>query len=375
MGKTFDGTTWLNNQPDGLVYAGKVAYQYKGTMPANTSITLLDGTKGIADLAFNDCKTLVNITIPNSVTKIGGMAFAGCISLKSVTIPNSVTYIEGGAFDGTTWLNNQPDGLVYAGKVAYQYKGTMPANTSITLLNGTKGIAGGAFSFCKNLTSVTIPNSVTNIGYGVFEKTSLKSIVIPNSVTSIGEEAFRNCDSLTSVTIPNSVTSIGSGAFWGCISLTSVTIPDSVTSIERGTFYACISLTSVNIPNSVTSIGREAFVGCTLTSLTIPNSVTRIGDGAFAMCTRLTSVTIPNSVTSIGIGVFHGCTSLTSVRFERAGTTLISPSFYPSLIIDEASLFIDEANSTSLKTAYTAGGIGTYTRPSTSSSTWMKISG
>ncbi len=208
------------------------------------------------------------------------------------------------------------------------YSGSIVIPESITYNTQTysvTSIGNSAFDYyCRSLTSVTIPNSVTSIGkYAFGDCSGLTSVTIGNSVTSIGEWAFGGCSSLTSVTIPNSVTSIGDWAFGVCSSLTSVTIPNSVTSIGEGTFYECSSLTSVTIGNSVTSIGHQAFYGCTgLTSVTIGNSVTSIGNNAFYGCNGLTSVTIPNSVTSIGEYAFSGCESLTSVTIPNSVTSI-----------------------------------------------------
>ncbi len=316
----------------------------------------------IGDYAFVGCSGLTSVDIPNSVTSIGRDAFNSCSGLTSVTIPNSVTSIDIGAFDYTPWYDNLQDGLVYVGLVAYKYKGTMPANTSITLRDGTKGIAGNAFKKCSGLTSVTIPNSVTSIGKAAFYGCSgLASVTIPNSVTSINGSAFEGCSGLTSIDIPNSVTSIYGYAFCGCSGLTSVTIPNSVTSIDYMAFAYCSGIESIKveggntkydsrnncnaiiesatnaliigcknavIPNSVTSIDNYAFYGCSgLTSIDIPNSVTSIGWDAFYDCSGLTSVTIPNSVTSIRSYTFYGCSGLTSVTIPNS-VTLIGPGAF-----------------------------------------------
>lgn len=127
---------------------------------------------------------------------------------------------------------------------------------------------------------IIFDSDVSYIGRSAFYRSALTSITIPNSVTSIGYLAFNECISLTSVTIPDSVTSIGECGFYSCSSLTSVTIGNGVTSIEYAAFYGCQSLTSITIPNSVTSIGDLAFYGCSkLTSLyckaTIPPTLDR----------------------------------------------------------------------------------------------------
>ena len=202
---------------------------------------------------------------------------------------------------------------------------------SITIPDSVTSIGKGAFSYCKSLTNATISDSVTSIGQQAFAYcSSLVSVTIPDSVTSIGDEAFCLCESLESVTIGNGVTSIGQQAFAHCSSLVSVTIPDSVTSIGRQAFAHCSSLVSVTI-NGVTSIGGLAFEGCTgelfvncnipdgafyksaFTKATIGEGVTSIGYNAFGDCSSLTSVTIGNGVTSIGDRAFSSCSSLTSV--------------------------------------------------------------
>jgi len=198
-------------------------------------------------------------------------------------------------------------------------------------LNGlpVAGIADGAFSGCGTVTSVTIPDSVNNIGSDVFSFClSLASVTIGSGVTNIGANAFSPCISLMAITVnplnpvycsvngvlfshsgttlvqypaartgsyavPPIVSTIGDDAFLACFGLTSVALSNGVTSIGDGAFGLCLSLTNVTIPDSVTTIGKGAFVACVgLTSATIGDSVNGIGDGAFAG-TSLASITIP----------------------------------------------------------------------------------
>ena len=317
--------------------AGKLTYSvengkatitgHSGAISGSLSIpSTLGGypVTSIGDSAFDGCTGLTSVAIPNSVTNIGSSAFSFCTGLTSITIPDSVTSIGNYAFFLTEWYDSQPDGVIYAGKVLYEYKGIMPENTCITIKDGTKGIADHAFSNCTSLRSITIPNSVTSISDGAFEYcTGLESVTIGNGVRMICEEAFRDCTGLASITIPDSVTSIGCMAFSNCINFTSVAIPDSVTSINDSAFSDCTGLTRVTIPNSVTSISYNTFGGCTgLTSVTIPDSVTSIDDCAFDGCSGLTSVTIPDSVTSIGEMAFRDCTGLTGVTIPDSVTSI-----------------------------------------------------
>lgn len=171
-----------------------------------------------------------------------------------------------------------------------------------------------------NESAVKIPSTidgktVEKIGTDSFKACrNIKSITIPESVKVIEDWAFAGCSNLTSVSIPNSVKTIGERAFVSCISLTSITIPESVTNIGIYAFSECTSLTNVSIPNSVTQIGREAFKDCTsLKTITIPNKIKTIESGTFFGCTNLKIVTIPSSVLFIDMDAFHGCTSLKQV--------------------------------------------------------------
>ena len=234
--------------------------------------------------------------------------------------------------------------------------------TAVTIPDGVTSIGSSAFSNCSGLTSVTIPASVMRIGNNAFNYcSSLTSILIPDGVTSIESSAFGNCSKLMTISIPASVTSIGAGAFSGCTGVTSffvdsanpsyssldglllskdgttlvqgvngiVTIPSCVTAIGNSSFKDCSGLTSIVIPNGVTNIGNDAFSNCSkLTSVTIPDSVTSIGDNAFGWCRALPTITIPNGVTSIGNNACYYCSSLTSITIPNGVTSIGSSAFY-----------------------------------------------
>ena len=305
------------------------------------------------------CSVCNEIIVEQNVTNKISHSYEG----RRCTVCGDINYSEGLDFE----LNSDGASYTVTGFGSCRDRDTIIPST----YNGCPVTAIGedAFSGCRSLTSVTIPDSVTTIGASAFYACdSLRSVTIPDRVTTIGDEAFFWCLSLTSVTIPDSVTTIGGGAFYNCTRLksikvsennttyksidgnlytkdgktlvqyaigksdTSFTIPDIVTTIGYAAFYYCTSLTSVTIPDSVTTIGNSAFSWCdSLTSVTIPDSVTTIGDHAFAYCSSLTSVTIGNSVTTIGELAFYNCKSLTSVIFKDT-TTWYRTSNYDDFI-------------------------------------------
>jgi hypothetical protein len=302
-----------------------------------------------------------------------GLAYGSDQSFTTATLPTEFNYwINNGAVTITGYTG--PGGNVI---IPYTING-LPVT----------GIGDYAFAGCNSLTSVTIPDGVTSIGFRAFNGCPLNDVTIPNSVTSIGYDAFGACTSLTSISvgtlnsayssvegvlfnktqttlvqypagiaatsysIPNNVTSMGDYAFGGCTSLSSVTIPARVTIIGEWAFCGCSSLTNLTIPNSVTSIGQEAFDWCTnLTSITIPNSVTSIGDYAFYGCTSLRSVTIGSGVTSIGTNAFFYCFSLTAITVDAAN------SFYSSV----DGVWLNKSQTTLIECP--GGKTGAYTIP------------
>jgi len=369
------------------VGAGNTKYHSAGNCLIETSSRTLilgcknsvipsDGSvKGIGSSAFWGCSGLMSITIPDRVTSIGSSAFRGCSSLESITIP-----FVGATKDGTSYTHF---GYIF-GASSYSYNDDyVPESLKTVIITGGTSIGEDAFSYCRGLTSVTIPDSVESIGsYAFYNCSGLESITIPfvgatkdgtnythfgylfgalsssynaeyvpsslktvviTGGTSIGSSAFYGCSGLTSITIPDSVTSIGSYAFEDCSSLTSVHITDIAKwcGISFGTYdanplYYAKNLylngelvTELVIPEGVTSIGNYAFRGCSgLTSVTIPDSVTSIGSSAFSYCSCLTSVTIPDSVTSIGSSAFSYCSCLTSVTIPDSVTSIGSSAFY-----------------------------------------------
>ena len=199
--------------------------------------------------------------------------------------PDYYSFIEGDVEIPTSFTTTIHDYNVTFPVVGVQYNAFLGCNlTSFSMHSSMKFYyldyaynrwkPTGVLDFrgCRQLTTVNLPNTITQIGglgpdsvwwTGFPDCISLTQIDIPNSVTTIGEAAFRRCSSLTSVTIPGSVTSIGDWAFEDCSSLTSIDIPNSVTTIGKGAFRGCSSLTSVTIGNSATTIGNYPFRGCT----------------------------------------------------------------------------------------------------------------
>ena len=287
-----------------ITASGNGSVTYNGTAVKNktTTFTVDEGTSATLTFTPDNGYQLASVKVGS--TDVTSRVSNNKYTISSITADKTVTVTFEATQTGT--YDVEVDGIYYN---LFNNKTAEVTNTNV---NG--GDYSGSISIPSSINANSIQYSVTSISNEAFENCwELTSITIPNSITSIGNAAFR-CSGLTSITIPNSVTSIGAMAFFSCSNLTSITLPNSVTNIDNHTFNHCEALTSINIPNSVISIGNWAFSDCSsLKSINIPNSIVSIGEGAFNNCSGLTSITIPNNVTSIGEHAFWQCSSLSEV--------------------------------------------------------------
>jgi hypothetical protein len=210
------------------------------------------------------------------------------------------------------------------------------------MINGypVTSIGSSAFFYQTTLTNVTIPGSITNIGFQAFTGCGLTSVSIPDGVVTIGQSAFMHCSSLTNVSFGNSVTSIADGAFYGCTSLTNVFIPKNVTNIYSTAFVYCSNLTALDVDvinpafSSVDGVLFDKYQTILLCypaglpgNYFMPGSVISIGDNAFEFCFNFTNVIIPDAVTTIGRSAFYGCENISHFTLSSNLVSIGSSAF------------------------------------------------
>jgi hypothetical protein len=315
--------------PSGVKELGFYSF---GSCTGLTNISLPEGLRVIGYAAFGG-SGLITVSIPDSVVELGGESFTRCVNLRSVRIGNSVRAIDRWTFLGCESLDaiSIPQSVTRIEEAAFQECISL---SNVAISTGVEFIGRNAFLSCLSLKEFNIsPDNAQfkSVDGVLFTKNQERLIkfpsgkvghyAIPAGVASIDDYAFADSTSITSISIPNSVTNLGSGAFISA-GLTNVTIPNSVTDIPHSAFRNCRGLTSVTIPNSVTNIGHYSFSGCTsLSNVIIPSSVTDIGYFAFLSCSNLTSAVIGERVATIGGYAFESCGALKSVVFKGAPPT------------------------------------------------------
>lgn len=265
--------------------------------------------------------------------EVAANAYSGIVRIpEEVTYMNNtrkVTSIKNQAFWATNVTSvSIPNSVTYIGYEAFRYCSQL---TSVTLGDSVKRINVFAFCDCEQLASINIPNSLSNIEKCVFSGCkSLKEITIPNSITTISEGAFQSCSSLTDLSIPKSVTSIDGNPFWGCGNLNTISVDKENPNYDSRDNSNCIIETETNkiisgckntkIPNSVTSIGNTAFGGFNFDSFIIPNNVTSIEGLAFLSCDISEVISEIDNPFSISDRTFTNNTLLNAILYVPVGT-------------------------------------------------------
>ena len=289
--------------------------------------------------AFRDCTGLFSIGISSTVNDIDPLTFSGCESLEEIYVdPDNTTYAS---YDRALYTKDLTTIIRCPATITGVYEIAPEATT----------IGYDAFSDCKMLTDIILPETVNNIGHYAFENcSSLTKIHLPDAITTINECTFSGCSSLADINIPKDLTSIELGAFrscaiktmeipekvmniagWafrGCYKLENITLPSHLTEIPDGLLSGCKSLKEIDIPQNVTKIGESAFSGCeSLKEVKIPECAIDLGDHLFSSCKSLITVNIPDGVTAIKRFDFNYCESLLSITLPNSVTEICDIAF------------------------------------------------
>ena len=288
----------------------------------------------ISSFAFQGCKELTSVSLPEGIKVLPNYSFSGCSSLTSISIPATVSSIGEGVFGGCSSLIDivLPENVTTIGSYTFQ---NCQALQTINIPESVTAIGSYAFQNCQALQIIIIPEGVTTISKYMFSGCSnLTSISLPESLSEIESFAFENCKSLNAINLPQGLNTFGTNLFENCASLTSITLPDHFIITERS-FAGCKNLTSIISSGGLKSVGDYAFRGCTsLTDIVCISA----GEGAFSGCSGLQSITIPNGDRSGGFGknAFYGCTGLKKVIIKdisnwcktRFGSPESNPLYY-----------------------------------------------
>lgn len=345
--KSIDGYAFQNTincnvkLPEGLTDIGTTAFG------ANRNIKKVTYSGRTDETQQDDTGVIV---LPTTVTTLV-QSFENCPNIEEIHLPRSVNSISDGlARINSGGMSSKLSVLtVQSGCQKYLSSG----NCIIDVVD--KSVVVG----CKNS---TIPADALRIGGYAFSGAAFSQFKIPGvsagntGVKTIGQYAFSYCENLRSIEIPDSVTSIGSSIFYGCIKLESVRLSANITSIPTYAFGNNILLTEVDIPDGVIQISSGAFEGCrNLRSVTLPEVLEEVGNAAFRNCSNLCmtlegepgELRLPNSVKFLWKSAFEGCSGIKTVylsdSIEKFGrdTTASSTGWYPETVFAKCSNLTD----------------------------------
>ena len=309
---------------------GAESYDIQNSMLplAIKSVTLTEGATTIPSYAFYKCTQIEEFNLPKEITSLGGYAFGFCTQLTEFTFPKSLTSLSEDAFIYSSNLK----------RINVE---------SVDMLFGLSTFNRGPFSYgaelyCngKPVTEVIIPNGVTTVSGILQGCSSIKKITVPSSVTTLGWKAFNGMTSLAEVVFedPSKISTINNYAFCGCSSLQSIDLSafTNVT-VLYGTFEGCTNLTEIKLPENLTSITEYTFSRTAIKEIILPDSIQQIPSSCFSGCKNLETIDIPDGAVEIANYAFIGCSNLRAVKMPKALTNIGSSAFsncYSLSVID-----------------------------------------
>jgi hypothetical protein len=206
---------------------------------------------------------------------------------------------------GTLTITGQGAMADYPSAAAAPWYSRRSEIQTIVISDGITAIGSNSFTFCQNVTQVSLPAGLL----------------------SIGKNAFWGCESLTGISLPDSLEYMGTCAFFGS-GLTAVTVPAGVSVLEQGVFAQCGQLKTAALPQTMAAIHKDAFSRCySLQALNLPAALETVGEHAFFACVQLTELTFRENLSAIDTAAFYGCSKLKTLRFTGLAPKLADLAF------------------------------------------------
>ncbi len=329
------------------------------------SVKMPDSIETISDDAFWHCGSLVDVNFPNSLDSIGRSAFSGCKLSEEIVIPESVSYIGYYAFGGCSSVETVTvygsavicDGAFSIASlkrleilgdystIGRDVCGNGESFVSLVLPNKYVSLEEAAFMYCRNLREISIceaQNESNQSEHGdrgeefksiIGEKAFygcelLETVKLPQGVTDLDKGAFENCKSLKNIEFPETLRFLGGWCFNGCNGLAKIYIPDSVEEMGDYIFTSCKALSDIRISHSLKKLPVYCFAYCnSLKEIQLPENLQLLDEQCFYNCRALEKIVIPENVVSIGGGAFQKCVSLKEVYFLNDATFIEDHAF------------------------------------------------
>lgn len=324
---SFYGDTEEFLVPNQTKIIGEQAFAYNKSI---IEVSIGESVIEIRDKAFYLCPKLKKVTLPKSLKRIGERAFFQLDikhdydlddnqesfepSLEELRIPSNVEYIGRAAFNGIrniendspyykidkdALLSNDGTNLIYYFGKSKKYR----------IPSGVETVWSDSFMGNQYIEEITIPRSVRTIESNAFKACSqLRSVVFNSDYLFLGDSAFFECKKLSSVKMPKRMGNLSGRTFWGCQSLTEIKIPEGVEIIGNASFWYCYSLKKIVLPSSIKTIEDDAFNHCDyLSELHLPEGLKKISSNAFEHCESLSKIILPQSLEFIGNFAFSFC--------------------------------------------------------------------